>query len=288
MRAFEQVVAQDPGFVPGWAALARAQFWAADSAGSVSLIESGQRAAVEAAEKAVALGPDVAEAYGARGWIRRGVQRDFEGSRADFQRALALEPGSSENLSEYGVVLSSLGKRPEAVAALTKATQLDPLNAPCWNSLGSVLGASGRLAEARTALDRSLEIDPQQQNANIVYGRLELRDGKFEAALARFERSPELFRVMGRALCFHSLGRGAESKSALEQMIAAFGHGGAFQIAEVYAWRGEKDLAFEWLEKAWAQHDAGIMLVKSSYFLRSLHGDPRYRAWLSRVKLPLD
>jgi serine/threonine-protein kinase len=60
----------------------------------------------------------------------------------------------------------------------------------------------------------------------------------------------------------------------------------AYQIAEAYAWRGEKALAFEWLERAYRQRDGGLSFIKIAPMLTSLHGDPRFRALLRKLKLP--
>jgi len=73
-----------------------------------------------------------------------------------------------------------------------------------------------------------------------------------------------------------------------EEMIAKYGHGGAYQIAAVYAWRGEKNPAFEWLDRAFAQLNGGLNLVKMDPMLRGLRGDPRYTALLKKMNLPVD
>jgi serine/threonine-protein kinase len=69
-------------------------------------------------------------------------------------------------------------------------------------------------------------------------------------------------------------------------MVAKYAGDGAFQIAEVYAWRGEKNSAFEWLERAYAQRDGGLADIKIDPLLDSLRGDPRYKALLRTMKLP--
>ena len=287
-QAFEKALAIDPGYAPAWAGLAFVRFWLADNAESVAAIEAGQKLAVEAAERAVALAPELAEALAARGAQRGWIQHDWAGSRADLERSLQLEPGNSETWTYYALLHAILGRLPETVAALTKATELDPLNSWSWAYLGGWLTASGRTAEARSALDRALEVDPQQANAQLFYGRLELLDEKPAPALERFERAPAGYPLMGRALCLHALGRKLEAEAALDQLIARDAHDMAFQIAEVYAFRGEKGRAFEWLERAWVQRDSGLSLIKVSIFLRGLHGDPRFTAWLVKLKLPLD
>ena len=93
----------------------------------------------------------------------------------------------------------------------------------------------------------------------------------------------------------HSLGHAKKSHHALDELIAKFGEFDAYQVAEIHAWRGEKDRAFEWLERAWEEHDGGFVAVrpnncslKCNPLLHSLHGDPRYTALLKKMNLPLD
>jgi serine/threonine-protein kinase len=75
---------------------------------------------------------------------------------------------------------------------------------------------------------------------------------------------------------------------ALAELIATEGEVAQYQIAEVYAWRGEADKAFEWLDRAYASHDPGACLAKADPFIASLRSDPRYVAYLKKLKLPLD
>jgi serine/threonine-protein kinase len=83
----------------------------------------------------------------------------------------------------------------------------------------------------------------------------------------------------------YSLGHQDKSQQALDQLIATSAQYGAYQIAEVYAWRGQKDQAFQWLERAYAQHDGGLTEVKIDPVLASLRTDPRYQAFLVKMKL---
>ena len=114
-----------------------------------------------------------------------------------------------------------------------------------------------------------------------------LLEGKPEEALAAAQRNPEpLWRVMGSALALHDLGREAESRAALAELTRTQGHGAAFQIAEVHAWRGEADQAMAWLERAFEQRDSGLALeVKGDPLLRGLRHDPRHVALLTRMNL---
>jgi serine/threonine-protein kinase len=65
-------------------------------------------------------------------------------------------------------------------------------------------------------------------------------------------------------------------------------HVATYQIAEVYAWRGERDQAFEWLERCYREHDSGLLLMAFDPLLRDLHADPRWKALLEKMRLPVD
>jgi len=86
----------------------------------------------------------------------------------------------------------------------------------------------------------------------------------------------------------HDLGHPQDSQRALDALIGKFGHTGAYQIGDVYAWRGEKDRAFEWLERARVQRDGGLLSLKVDPLVRNLRGDPRYFALLKKINLPAD
>jgi hypothetical protein len=93
--------------------------------------------------------------------------------------------------------------------------------------------------------------------------------------------------MIGRPLAYHALGRRAESDAALRDLTQKFADDWAYQIAEVHAFRGEVDEAFAWLDRAYAQRDGGFSEMKGDPLLKHLEGDPRYRAFLRKIKLPV-
>jgi TolB-like protein/Tfp pilus assembly protein PilF len=289
-HAYEKALALDPQFAPAVAGLALAQFWVADSAPTADAVAEGQKRAIALAEKSVALDPELTEGYVARGFIRASIQWDWSGANADFERAMALSPENADAMLEYARnVLRSLGRFREAIVAVRRATELDPLNARAWAALGSLYLATGESKLMRDALDRSLEVNPQQGFAGPWLGSGLLIEGKPDEALVAFGKSTsEVFRLFGSAVAHHSLGHARESLQALDELIAKHAHDAAYQIAGVYAWRGERDQAFAWLNRACDQHDGGLTLIKADPLLPGIRGDPRYAAVLKRINLPAD
>jgi hypothetical protein len=84
----------------------------------------------------------------------------------------------------------------------------------------------------------------------------------------------------------HTLGHATESQQGLDELIAKHTHGYSYEIAQVYAWRGEKDKAFEWLERSYQQREGDLVYIKDDELLVPLRGDPRYKALLRRMNLP--
>jgi TolB-like protein/cytochrome c-type biogenesis protein CcmH/NrfG len=288
VQSLERAVALDPDYAPAWAALAVASFSAADQ-GSVGYEPKRYMAAAQAAaEKAVALAPDFAGGYAARAGLRTSIAHDWAGARSDLERALSLSPADGVSLSSYAWLLSTLGKLPEAIATLRKATATDPLSVEGWTRLSGFYLGTGQLDLSEAAAKRALEISPEQARAARNLGFAYLLSGRHSDALAAFQRSSNpLFGGMGVALVEYELGHRDASDHALDQILSQpYAEAASYQIAQVYAWRGEADSAFEWLERAVQHRDAGLGYLKYDPFLRKVRSDPRYGALLRKLNLP--
>jgi serine/threonine protein kinase/tetratricopeptide (TPR) repeat protein len=289
IEQFEKAIALDPNYAPAHAALADALFFfGANSDYEDARHYDWRRRGVEEANRAVALNPNLAGAYVVRGLGEMWVLYDWQAAQASYERALALAPGDASALIGYGTLLSIIGRGPEAVVTLQKAVALDPLSAPAAYFLGRTYISLGNYKAARTALERATALAPQHVLARY-WGFLEVLEGKPAKALAIFQSHPtKWIQEFGTAICEHTLGNDEASRMALAELIATEGEVAQYQIAEVYAWRGEADKAFEWLDRAYASHDPGACLAKADPFIASLRSDPRYVAYLKKLKLPLD
>jgi TolB-like protein/Flp pilus assembly protein TadD len=289
VHAFESALAIDPGYAQAWAGLSRALLVLGDFAKSPAEFAESQRRMMAAAEKSIAIDPDLPDGYLARSGGRRGRAWEFAGAKADVERALQINPGDASANRELGEVLFSLGRARESVAVLQKASDLDPLDGVTWLSLGYAYLALGDMASARAAADRARKINPDDSWVWFLSGTISLLEGDPAAALAAAQRSSdETFLIMGEALARKELGQEAKAREALADLTTRFAATGAFQIAQVHAWWGERDAAFEWLERAYRQSDAGLIIVKLDPLLRSLRGDPRWKPFLRKLNLPVD
>jgi serine/threonine protein kinase len=282
VAAYRKAIELDPNFAAAYAGLSTAQFWASDQTGDAAGVEQ----AMSAAEKAIALEPEQVDGYTARAYLRITVTWDWTGAQADLEKALTLDPGNSAIQSGYGVLKLTLGQLPEAVAALRKSVELDPLSSEAWNWLGYTLTANHEFASAQQALARALQISPGSEFALSNSVELHLLQGHALEALPVAQQITRVWRLYSLATTQHSLGHAKESQQALNLLIAEYSREAAYQVAEVYAWRGEKDKAFEWLERAYHQRDTGLTEIKISPMLWNLHADPRFAAMVRKMNLP--
>jgi tetratricopeptide (TPR) repeat protein len=289
VRALRRSVELDPAYAPAWAALASALYVAADQDGRWDQKVEWPRA-LAAADRAISLAPGLADGYVVRAGLRQAIERDWPGARADLERARALNPGTPGLMEQYGVLVATLGRLPEALTALQQATSLDPLSADVATSLAIVQLGIGQLAQAEASAAHALELSPEHGRAARTLGFALLLQGRLPEARAAFHRSTNpLFAEMGDVLVDHSLGRAAESRRSLDRLLAdPNALKGSYQIAQVFAWRGEPDRSFEWLGHAFEEHDAGLTYLKYDPVFRPLRADPRFAALLGRLKLPPD
>jgi tetratricopeptide (TPR) repeat protein len=132
-------------------------------------------------------------------------------------------------------------------------------------------------------------LNPQHPATHSNLGLIYLAQSKPEEALAEMQKEHEPFwRIHGLALAYHALGKKKEADAALSAIIKEYQNDSAFQIAEIYAYRGEADRAFEWLERAYKQRDTGLSQMKGDPLLRNVEHDPRYTAFLKKMKLPVN
>ena len=180
-----------------------------------------------------------------------------------------------------------LGRWNEAIDLTNKAIERDPLRPASYSNLGLALLAVNRDTEAEAAFRKALELDPD--GAFGIWrsgGPCSCRARPTPPCRRCSRKRTRVWRLSGLPLVFHALGRRSESDAALAALKSKYGGEMAYQIAEVHAFRGEADLAFEWLERAYDQRDAGVSEIKGDRLMRGIVGDPRYKAFLRKLKLP--
>ena len=131
-----------------------------------------------------------------------------------------------------------------------------------------------------------MELNPQAPYAHQLLSGVLLHEGKPQEALQEIALEPsEWARLTGQAIAYPALDRKADSDAALAGLIAKHSDDFAYQIAEVYAYRGQLDKAFEWLNRAYDQRDPGVPEIKTDPLLENLRHDPRYTAFVKKMGL---
>ena len=281
---YRQALQIDPRYARAWAGLAGAYSNQADYGWSphAQTFSLARAAAMQALE----LEPELAEAYTELCWIQMCHEWDLPGAAASCKRALELCASDRSIFIAASVLADSLGRKEEAVAWARRAAALDPLSFIAHGNLALRCLNSGLLDDADAALDQAFKLNPRAGLLHAVLGTLRLEQGRPEGALTAFQQEGiEALRLSGVALAQHGLGRHAESEATLQQLIERCADNGALQIAEAFAYLGDADRAFEWLERAYQQRDTGLPQMQSWPLLRNLHEDQRWQPFLEKIGL---
>ena len=279
-----QAIALDPKYAPSWAQRSSIL----STFGAVALMDNTEayRRARHDAEQAIALNPNLAAGHSALAVVQMGADLDWEGAEMSLAKAAELKPGSIDVLNYRALLLRIQGNLDGGIELAKQAVALDPLRARSHLPLGDMLLDAGRCDDADVEARRALDLNPQSSYAHTLRSKILLTEGHADQALAEIELEPtDWSRLDGEAVVYHALGRHEESEKALQQLIATHSSDAAYQIGEVYAYRGEPDKAFEWLNRAYDQRDAGLRDLKVNPLLNSLRKDPRYIELLKKMRL---
>jgi TolB-like protein/DNA-binding winged helix-turn-helix (wHTH) protein len=284
-RYYERATKLDPSYALAWAGLSRVRNWQANS--GLVPAEEGHRLARKAVGRALALNPNLAEAHAQMARIKRYDDFDWAGADASIQRALALEPGNPEYLLQTADSAAILGRFDAALQLGRRAVELNPLDSAGWGELGQIRYFEGQLAGAEADVKKSLELSRDSFPGPILLSQIYVMQGRPRDALHEIElvRS-EPGREYLYAITYAALGQEKQSDAALSELIAKHHADAAYQIAQVYAFRKQSNEAFEWLERAYAQRDSGLIYAKVDTLMKSLDSDQRYAALLKKLHLP--
>jgi TolB-like protein/Tfp pilus assembly protein PilF len=280
-----KAINMDPNYAPAWALRSRVWSFLADF--SLTDMSNGYSQARKDAERAIVLDPNLAAGYLALGWIQLDHDWDWASAEVSLAKAADLEPGNADLLYCRALLYEIQGRLTEAIETQKRAISLDPLQARSYSQLGYQLYFARQYDDADAALEKALEMNPQKEQDHITRGELLLARGHSQRALIEMEREPDNnWRLFGEALAYHSLGHTRDSDAALKKLIVGGENSWACQIAQIYAYRGERDKAFEWLDRAYRNHDGGLPYMKVDFMLTTLKQDSRYMNLLRRMELP--
>jgi TolB-like protein/DNA-binding winged helix-turn-helix (wHTH) protein/Tfp pilus assembly protein PilF len=282
MDLYEKALVLEPNCARAWAWLSTG--YGIQAAYGWVAADVGYGRARDAAEHALGLDPLDADAHAALAYVEENYDWNWSGAEAELKRALALDAGDVRVLNMNGHLAMDLGQTDRAIELYRRAVNRDPLSPGALGGLATALWSRGQLAEAEAMYRRQAALSSGRSHTWI--GLVILDRGDKTAALAEVERETEpVERLLGLGIVESALGNHEASDRELAELIATYPDH-PYEIAQLYAQRGDSDAAFQWLERAYTQHNTQLNWLKITLMLRPLHGDPRFAALLHRMGLP--
>jgi len=282
LRYLSEAVRLDPSHAAAWTELSRGN---AQSAGFGWIpVREGYARAREAAQRALQLEPDLAEAHARMSGIQRLHDWDWKGAEESIRRASELAPGRADILRAAGSMAHLMGRLEEAEIHIRRAIDQDPLDGGGYSMMGLLYRSMNRLGDAERMIRKAIELSPQRISAHHILGIVLADQGRDAEALEEANREPaEWARLTSLAYVHEKAGRMRESDEALRELEAKHAVDTAYQIAAVYAGRNDLDGAFRWLNRSVDEKDAGSAQMSVEPVFRVLHGDPRWKEILRRI-----
>jgi TolB-like protein/Tfp pilus assembly protein PilF len=281
---FDHALKLDPDFGLAWAELSRDTLLLTNNA--VFSTGEGYERARQQAQRALQVSPALAEAHATLSNIHRNFDWDWAAAESEVRLALAGDPTNPIALMRAGQLAYTLGRWDDAERQLRLALVRDPLFTIAILSLGTAQYGAGHFADAEATVRRALELAPASILMRPELGKILLAEGKPEAALAVLRGANDTDRQTYLSIILHAAGRQAESDEALKTLIAKFADSQAYYVAMTYAYRGDRDAAMQWLERAYVQKDQGFREIVGEHLFNNLADDPRYKAFLKKMNLP--
>jgi TolB-like protein/cytochrome c-type biogenesis protein CcmH/NrfG len=280
-----KAVAADPNYADAWALLAGTLYGLANSTSSTPLLEEAKRAAA----RALTLNPQLPDAHAEFANILISGDLNIPGGEAQIQEALRLDPNYQFSLAVAGGIAAYRGQFDKAIELLQRSISNDPLNYRRYWDLVQILYFSQKYSEALTVNRKMLALNPAVRNNHLDVGTILLAQGDSSGALAEMERADKDERELCGCIvqAYDALGRKVEADAALATLKAKHATDSAYDIALVYATRGEIDQAFEWLERGYRQQppDVRLLWMKVEPYLKNVRADPRFQTLLKRLHL---
>ena len=279
---YQQALALDPGYAAAWDGLARD--YTNETGYGLRPVTEGARLARDAAGKALAADPDYAPAYDTLGWIAKSYAGDLAASSRYFERAHALAPTDAIILGSAAVLALDLNRLEDAIALSEYVVAQDPVNPISLHNLAYAYLFAGHTDKAIASLRRAGQLAPEMLGVQYWIGVALLAKGRSTPALFEvMKEGDEGWRLLGLAMVYHDLGRQADSDAELEEAIAKYERDLAYNIAYTFAYRGDADRAFEWLDKAVAFQDPGLSEIAAQPLFANLRRDERWLPFLRKL-----
>jgi len=272
----------DPEFAPAWRELGLA-YWGQE--GRERPVGEARKLAQVAFERALEIDPEYAPVYGSLGLLYRS---NFDYSTADeyLQNALQLEDSSGFPYGAAASLSRTFGRFEQSIELAKKSISYDPVDSQSYANLGYSCYYANLLDEAAAAFNMAISLNPENFRSYVYLGRVLLAQGLAEEALDVIKMSSwKPYQLAGLAMAHFVLGNNAASSQALEELTGNWSETMAFQIAEIHAFRGNDDAAFEWLDRAYDTRDAGLNVLLGDPVFDGLTSDERYHLLVEKLGL---
>jgi TolB-like protein/Flp pilus assembly protein TadD len=284
----QKALTLEPQYSLAWAKLARTYAWQGFT-GELTAADAEVKVR-DAVQRALAINPNCAEAYYARGNMLRLIVGDWTAAKSDYESAAALDPHGEMGRSAHGNILylrvHLSGQFDDRLDWARRALERNPLDTETMLDLAEDQQFSGHLDDSAATFRKLLELNPAYVTAQAQYGLTLLLMGKNLEALAAAEKeSDDASKLQALACVYWVMGRRAESDSALGALEQGFTNRDEYEIAAAHACRGEADAAFAWLDRAYRQRKGTLEMFKFDPQFRKLHSDPRFNTLLRRANL---
>ncbi len=287
---FERAIAEDPAYALAYTGLADAHALHLDYSGTP--VAEGFARAKEFAYKALALDEGLAEAHTSLAWVLFIHDWDWPAALRHFNRAIELSPTYATAHQWRAFPLVALGRGTEGVAAVRAALELDPTSVPIRRAMGWACYYTRQYDDAVDQLRRAIALNPAAEESHRVLGLVHLMRGAtaqaetaFREALALAEDSAYAAAGLGATLA--RAGRIDDARAVLGRLEerARTGYVSAVPFAILHVALGEPDRAFAAIERAYAERRGWMAYLRVDPMLDPLRGDPRFGAWLQRMRL---
>lgn len=246
--------------------------------------------AEKAAKKALEIDETLGEAHAALGFALSCYDRDWRAAERELRRAIKLNPNYATAHFFYANHLENIGQAEHAIAECQRGRDLDPMSLVANAGLGRMLRDGRRFDEAIQQCRKTIELEPNFAHGHWCLGLAYLSKARHDDAIQEFQKAralgegPGVLWSLGYAYAI--AGRKSEAREVLRDLRTQSrdGYVSPYFMAGIYAGLGEKDHAFEWLNRAYEERE--WMQLKLDPFLDSLRSDPRFHQLLSRMNLP--
>lgn len=284
LAQFDAAIAADPDFAPAHAARARSLTAIANQYGRVGETAAMYRAAIGSAERAIAIAPQLADAYSTLGFTHFQARLDAAAAREPFERSRALGAGEANVLARYAQYSARTGGDAAAIDAMQRALVLDKFNPLIHRAAASVEYAARRYEASLPPARLALELNPRLSRVHAAIGDALLMLGRLEEARTEYGLEPARgFGLAGLAVAEYRLGRPTAARQAYLDLLQSEGDRMLYQQAQVQAQWGQRDDAISSLQRAHAIGDAGLVYARNDPLLDPVRNDPRLAQLLKRM-----